>query len=353
MTTSHPTPDDVTILEQLRALPDLFETLQQHTGSELAVQQMLRQRYEPAVVTAALQIHEARRKAAGILPHADRLWLTRTGLEQSTSWEVAQHKAARFPHDQPITDCCSGIGVDTAALLHRTEGVPITALDSSASMSLRCFWNNEVWNPELIDRLRTVTADVVTSDIRGKLLHVDPDRRAHRDRPTKRLEQYVPDLNWLQQATALAAGRSFEAVASNFMQKFPRLRNRTDQSERECREATVWFGSLAGPHSFRATHLLPGETTGSCRSPVGLVSGGRNDSAVSVRPRSGSGEIGTDRRSGGKSTTAARRPGRRVSDRRGNSATAFVTAFRLKRCCRTTSGNSVAISGNTRPPAVK
>jgi len=247
---------EVEVLRQLKELPELFERLNQHSGSELSLQHSLRSEFEPAIVTTAISLHEARQKAAGKLPHAEQLWLTRVGLEQATAWDVAHHKAARFPAGEHVRDLCSGIGVDTAALLSRG---PVTAVDISAAMQLRCQWNNEIWNPDA--QLDFLVHDVQCHDLTGKLIHVDPDRRAGRERAVKRLEQYVPNLSWMQKTIQSAAGGAIKlGPASNFMQKFPNCEIELISLNGECREATVWFGSLAGEHSFRATHLPTGES---------------------------------------------------------------------------------------------
>jgi len=250
--------NEADVLQQLRHSPEIFARLNAHAGSELAIQQQLRSDYSADLVTAAIGIHEARRKAVGKLPDADQLWLTRVGLEQSTAWQVAQHKAQRFPDGEQVLDLCSGIGVDTAAQLTRGS---VQAIDLSPAMALRCRGNNELWNAEHISRLETAVQDVHDVHLPGMLLHVDPDRRQGRDSAPRRLEQYTPDLAWMQQAVQTAAGGALKlGPASNFMQKFPGCEIELISLFGECKEATVWFGSLAGEFAFRATHLPSGET---------------------------------------------------------------------------------------------
>ncbi|MCP4509695.1 MAG: hypothetical protein GY826_25245 [Fuerstiella sp.] len=214
------------------------------------------------MVRAAIAVQEARAKAEGRLPSAGRLWLTRVGLEQSTAWDVAQHKARRFPDGEHVFDLCSGIGVDTAALL---SGGNVTSVDIDPAMLLRCQWNIETWMEDDAINSGGVwhqnTTDVLSLDLSGKLVHLDPDRRKGRDRPAKRLEHYHPDLEWMQQLVQTAAGGALKlGPASNFMQKFPHSEIELVSHKGECREATVWFGSLAGKKSFRATVLPSGES---------------------------------------------------------------------------------------------
>ena len=254
--------DEVKLLNALKTSPALFNELRGSFGSELAIQQKLRRRYDAALVRAAIVVQEARTKAEGKLPNACQLWLTRVGLEQSTAWEVAQHKARRFPEGQHVLDLCSGIGVDTAALLSRGS---VTSVDVDPAMALRCQWNIETWMEcnavNAGGAWQQDTTDVLGLNLSEKLVHLDPDRRKGRDRPAKRLEHYHPDLQGMQQLVQTAGGGALKlGPASNFMQKFPQSEIELISQNGECREATVWFGSLAGEKSFRATVLPSGES---------------------------------------------------------------------------------------------
>jgi hypothetical protein len=254
--------DEIRLLNEMKLIPALFDELRALSGSELAIQQKLRTRYDAALVRAAMAVQTARTKAEGKLPEACRLWLTRVGLEQSTAWEVAQHKTQRFPDSQHVFDLCSGIGVDTATLLSRGS---VTSVDVDPAMLLRCQWNIETWIAGNAVRAggewQQKATDVLGLNLSEKLVHLDPDRRKDRDRPAKRLEHYHPDLQWMQQLVQTAAGGALKlGPASNFMQKFPQSEIELISQHGECREATVWFGSLAGKKSFRATVLPSGES---------------------------------------------------------------------------------------------
>ncbi len=249
------------LLLRLRDTPEIFEAIRQSTALELSGQKSLRAEFDQELVRAALSVHESRLKAAGQLPNADQLWLTRIGLEQCTAWEVARHKALRLAgvgsrDGNPVFDLCSGIGVDSAAIAAVSD---VIAVDQSPSMCLRALWNAEVWG--VAKRMTTRCEDVSASDWAGAIVHIDPDRRAGQDRPTKRLEQYQPNLEWLQRLIRTAAGGGIKiGPASNFQQKFPGCEIELISLNGECREATVWFGFLAGEHPFRATVLPAGES---------------------------------------------------------------------------------------------
>ncbi|MCH2210378.1 MAG: methyltransferase domain-containing protein [Fuerstiella sp.] len=255
---------ELATLQQLRELPDLLTAIAQSTGSELAVQHKLRRHYCPELVRAAFMLHEARIRARGVLHDAEHLWLTAAGVQQCTHPAVATHKAERFPRNVSVLDLCCGIGSDAAALARRAS---VTVVDNDETMLQRCRWNLDIWNcsaqPSILDDAQNIS-------LSGRLIHADPDRRVGRVRPVKRLEQYCPDLDWMQAATKTAAGGAIKiSSAGNFMQKFPDCEIELVSLHGECREATVWFGELAPAEQFRATVLPSGNTIAG--DPLGVT----------------------------------------------------------------------------------
>lgn len=248
--------EKVELLHALRAMPEVLAAVAACSPAERAHQKTLRGRFPDDIVRAALALQDARQRAIGRLPHADRLWLTRTGLEQATTWEVALHKAARFAACDAVVDLCCGIGSDAAALSHHGH---VTAVDRSPAMTLRAAWNAEV-----LGRTESFNArcgDVTAEDWTGRVVHVDPDRRSGNDRPARWLEHYQPGLDWMQRLVATARGGAIKVgPASDFPGKFPGCEIELVSLGGECREATVWFGELAGPEPARATNLATGES---------------------------------------------------------------------------------------------
>jgi hypothetical protein len=250
------TQQELQLLNRLRNSPGIFDAIAGSTAAELRSQKQLRSAFGDELVRAALAVHDARLKAAAKLPAADRLWVTRIGVEQATAWPVAVHKARRFSGCPQITDLCCGIGIDAAAMAAHAS---VTALDLSAAMVQRAEWNADILGAA--GRVTGITADVTKHDWSGHCVHVDPDRRCGRDRPVKRLEQYQPGLEWMQQLTRTAtAGALKISPAANFQQKFADCEIELVSLDGECREATVWFGEFAGTDPFRATLLPGGET---------------------------------------------------------------------------------------------
>ncbi|MGI9448545.1 MAG: hypothetical protein ACR2NI_13055, partial [Pirellulales bacterium] len=122
---SSPTDDSeqtaLELLEQLRFHPQLLKAVYNSSPAERVNQKKLRKEFPAELVREAVALCEARQRGHERLPHADELWLTRTGLEQATTWDVAVHKAKRFKDRSVMADLCCGIGIDTAALSKSTS----------------------------------------------------------------------------------------------------------------------------------------------------------------------------------------------------------------------------------------
>lgn len=244
---------DVELLHLLRNTPEILNQVGGSMLPELQLQQQLRQVYPDALVRAAMTLVDLRRKAAVKFSRAEEMWFDRQGLEQATSETVARHKARRFTGE--VVDLCCGIGGDSLALA--TRG-PVLAVDASPAQCLRTGWNVAVYGGE--QNLETRCSDVYQFDISDRLVHIDPDRRATRQRVV-RIEDYVPGLEYLQQLIEQARGGAIKlSPAANFGGKFPAAEVELISLHGECKEATIWFGELAGPESWRATVLPAGLT---------------------------------------------------------------------------------------------
>lgn len=241
-------------LIELRNYPELMSAVAAATGSEFAVQARLRTEFPADLVPLAISLHQLRQRTAGKFTRAERMWLDRIGLEQATAEPVARHKAARFPLGEPVGDLCSGIGSDAWAL---ATDHPVTAVDLRPVACLRTLWNAEVYG--VAERIEVQLADVLTLPTSAGFIHIDPDRRAGGPSRANRLEDYVPNLEFLQHLAASGRGGAIKVgPASNFGGKFPNTEIELVSLNGECKEATVWFGELAGPQPCRATVLPSG-----------------------------------------------------------------------------------------------
>ena len=249
--------DECEVLRQLRAVPRIFEILGRSAEPEMRLQKQLRAEFAEEVVRAAMLVSELRRKGAAKFSRAAQMWFDRQGLEQATPEAVARHKARRFTGR--VWDYCSGIGGDLIALAERCE---VIGVDRSQAACLRAQWNAEVYGVE--QRARLICADIASLTDRSGWLHVDPDRRpANRPsgRRALRVEDCVPPLDDLLRLMQEFSGGAIKlSPAANFAGKFPNGEIELVSLSGECKEATVWFGELASPGTWRATVLPAGAT---------------------------------------------------------------------------------------------
>lgn len=246
--------DECRVLTALRATPEIFEAISHTRGSELSVQAALRKTFPDELVRAGLLIHELRKKALVKFARADEMWFDRQGLEQATNEVISTHKAKRF--QGTVWDLCSGIGGDAIALAAHCD---VTAVDLNPAACLRTKWNAQVHGVD--QRLNVACLDVHSFSESKGLVHIDPDRRPGASGRVSRLEDYVPGLDYLRELMARFEGGAIKiSPASNFGGKFPDAEIELISLNGECKEATVWFGTLAKSEPFRATVLPAGET---------------------------------------------------------------------------------------------
>ncbi|MFM9961387.1 MAG: class I SAM-dependent methyltransferase [Planctomycetaceae bacterium] len=258
MTELPPLPDESSLLQALRASPSLFESIARANSAEkeFHLQQRLRGEFSDELVRAALILRDLRQKAVASkkFARADQMWFTPTGLEQATAELVARHKAKRF--EGPVWDFCCGIGGDSLALAERGE---VHSVDLDPAMCLRTEWNAEVYGVH--ERVHTLVADVSLPGDRTGLLHIDPDRRPSGQQRMRRVEDCSPNLEVLRVLMSEFRGGAIKlSPASNFGGKFSNVEIELVSLHGECKEATIWFGDLAGDQPFRATALPSGET---------------------------------------------------------------------------------------------
>ncbi|MBM80714.1 MAG: hypothetical protein CMJ78_08990 [Planctomycetaceae bacterium] len=259
MNTDNSEREECELLRELRSTPALFEELASLDGvSEFKTQARLRKKHSPELVRAAMTLQELRQRATLKFHRAEQMWFDRQGLEQATSEKIAFHKSKRFT-DHEVWDLCCGVGGDSIALAQRGR---VYSVDISEAACLRTAWNAEVYG--VGSNVETRTGIAETTEVRDRFVHIDPDRRAGKNRQgprSLRLANSVPSLDFLQQLTVDARGGAIKlSPASDFLGKFPGCEIELISLNGECKEATIWFGELAGADPFRATVLPSGET---------------------------------------------------------------------------------------------
>ncbi len=222
-----------------------------------------RKQFNADYVAAAVRLAEARRRGAAKFKRAGSMWLDRVGVEQATAEEVTRHKADRFPPGSIVVDLCSGVGGDALAIAERAEGV--IAVDRDPGMSRRLAWNASVYmvGKKMLPVVGRAERFPVPT---GALVHIDPDRRARPGKPRAlHLGDYVPGPENLRAITSKAPGGAIKLGPASDFEAFASGISGADVEVEvislhgECKEATLWFGSLAGVDS-RAT-MLPGKHT--------------------------------------------------------------------------------------------
>lgn len=246
--------EECRVLKALRSTPEIFAQIAASSDRELGLQTTLRRQYPDDVVRAALTLDELRRRAVGKFRHAASMWFDRKGLEQSTAEAVSNHKARRFQGN--VWDLCCGIGGDSIALASHCN---VTSIDLNAAACLRTQWNAEIYGVQ--DRVQTLCQDVLSLGDLDGFVHIDPDRRPGSGGRVSRIEDYVPGLDDLRDLMKRCRGGAIKvSPASNFGGKFLDTEVELISLNGECKEATIWFGELAGDAIFRATVLPSGES---------------------------------------------------------------------------------------------
>jgi len=143
-------------------------------GAPLALAVRLRQRYPADLVAAATAQHELRLAARAKFSRAMQMLFTRAGYEQSSSEQIARHRAARFDGARRVADLCCGIGGDLLALASGRAALAVDRDDVHARLALH---NSAVYGQT--ENVSAVVADVRDIRLDGlDAVFIDPARRS-------------------------------------------------------------------------------------------------------------------------------------------------------------------------------
>jgi hypothetical protein len=208
-------------------------------------------------VSAALRLDKGRQRGRAKFSRADQMWFDPIGLEQATAEAVARHKARRFA-ESLVVDLCSGIGGDAIAIASTAR---VLAVDLNPGMCRRTLWNASIY--DVADRVAPIRARAESFPLPSNaLLHIDPDRRGRTEKRAKNVANYRPGLEFLVSLPKRVRGGAIKlGPASDFAGHFasPTFEVELVSLGGECKEATVWFGTLASCRR-RATRLPEGVT---------------------------------------------------------------------------------------------
>ncbi len=248
-----------------------FDTLRAEAASaeaaNVAQVARLRRLAPPELVSAALDLAEARRRLASKWP--DRWqWMVsdRAGAEMASSHLAVKHKAARFAErlgSGPVLDLCCGIGADAMGLVD--AGFDVTGVDVDPARAWMCGQNTGC---------ATRVGDVGAMSAAEIPFHLDPARRSQQAssgggvRGRWVLADHLPPPSvWARLlsrggsgAIKLGPGVDREQVASAIWPKTrgasgPEFELEFLSESGQLTQAVVWLGDLAGRVPVRATLL--------------------------------------------------------------------------------------------------
>ena len=176
--------------------------------------QKLRRDYSASEAAGVVELLELRVRARAKFSHADRMFFTPEGLEQSTGETISAYRAACFPADTPVLDACCGVGGDALRLRERGR---VLAVEQSPAVAACARANANALAATGAD-VDVVCADVTRLDL-GRLQRqgigaafFDPSRRVDTTQGRARArhaDDYLPPLSWMD---ALAAHFPFVGV---------------------------------------------------------------------------------------------------------------------------------------------
>lgn len=292
---------DVSVWEQLAAMPDAQAAAAAVDSRDAASVARLRKRFDADVVAAALELADARRKAGGTsggapakFARAPELWCDVQGVEQASDDAVARWKAQRMREvlgaGAEISDICCGIGGDAMALA--AAGLRVTAIDLDA---------RRAWMAARNAGCASRVTDAESLDLAGIALHADPARRDERGGTRSwNIDDHQPGRAWMERAFTQARAAAIKFSPGVDRREFGALVDRLGGAVRgadilewefiESRgtlvQAVAWSGAFArDAGKTRATVLLAG---GAAHTIVGMPDDARADRLGAFRdPRAG------------------------------------------------------------------
>jgi len=249
--------------------------------------QALRESWGGELVSAALELVEARRRAAVKFPLQESLVADIAGVEQATGSLTASHKAERFKRLAPprIHDLCCGIGGDGMAL---ASVASIWACDVSPLRAWMCGENLS----EAKHAADCRCEDVETLELEGEAIHLDPSRREGdlegrgRGRRAWAYRDYKPGPDFIRtllERNPDSAVKLGPGVDVGELPALERMEVEFIQESGRLVQAVLWSGALAENDGQHTATLLPGggQVSGLPGRPP-VDSGGRLDRWIAV-----------------------------------------------------------------------
>lgn len=192
-----------------------------------------------AAVTVAHARRQGREKFGDL---AARLFFDDAGLQMATAAPVAAHRAARFPAGATVADLGCGGGGDALALACRG---PVAAIEWNPSRALMARLNADAAG--VGGRVIVCRGDALMPPASCDALFADPARRTAGGRRVRRGDDYEPPLAAIADWRRLAARLAVKVGPTLDESQWPEDVGEVEfvSWRRQCREAVLWFGSLA------------------------------------------------------------------------------------------------------------
>lgn len=217
--------------------------------------QRLRRTLSASQAAGAVELLELRHRARAKFSHADRMFFTPEGLEQSTGERIANYRASRFPLSVPILDACCGNGGDALALASRERVLLVDQNPTAVACAKANLATSEVTHHQTAPLCADVTTLHLTRlrDMGFRAAFFDPSRRIDTSqgrRRAKDAEDYLPPLSWVEQLTArfpFVAVKVSPAIDDETLAQVrqhhtsPRATVEFLADGNECKEAVLWF----------------------------------------------------------------------------------------------------------------
>lgn len=223
---------------------------------------LLRKRFSSELVPVVLELAELRSRARSKFSLAERLFLDREGLEQSTGEAPARWRARLFAGRGTVADLTCAIGGDAIALAGVSQ---VLASDVSAARCEMTRANAQVYG--VAERV-TVRAAPAEEFPPADAYFLDPSRRAS-GRRSRHLEDLSPSLKILPELFRVTRDVAVKLSPATPDAELASLACALEfvSEGGVCKEAVAWFGSLA-PHSRWASLLPEGHVLAASPGPA-------------------------------------------------------------------------------------
>lgn len=232
---------------------------------ELATLTRLRRSFSPEEAAALLEVASARQRAIKQekFSRADKMFFTKSGLEQSSGERIAEYRAKRMAQTlipgAKVADLGCGIGGDSLAMARYFQ---VTGVDLDEARLVFAKANAAVYGRA--ENFEPLQADLTRLEVSGyDALFFDPARRSAEGKRYFSVEDYRPALSvikdWLPKAPEIAVKISPGVDYSQLEGYNCEIEIISDEGE--VKEAVLWFGKFRTPGVMRRATLLPNAPT--------------------------------------------------------------------------------------------